>query len=188
MKPRLLEKYQNEVMARLMETFQYRNVYQVPALEKIVVNMGVGVALTDPAALEKAQEELAAITGQRPLVTKAKKAISNFKLRKGAKIGCKVTLRGFKMYEFFDKLVNVALPRIRDFRGVNPDSFDGGGNYALGITEQHIFPEIEFDKVQRTQGFDVAIVTTAKTTEEARELLFQLGMPFRGYNREENRA
>lgn len=163
----------------MMERFGYRNVMQVPRLTKIVINMGVGEAVQDPKQLDAAIADLTAISGQKPVVTRAKKSIAAFKLRKGMPIGCKVTLRGDRMWHFLDKLINVALPRIRDFRGVSPDSFDGRGNYSLGIREQLIFPEIRYDKVDRIRGMDITIGTTAKTDEEAAELLRLLGMPFR---------
>lgn len=177
--PRLLEKYRNEIVPAIMKKCGLKNKLQVPRLAKIVVNMGVGVAAADIKLLEQASEQLAIITGQRPVITKARKAISNFKIRKGAAIGCKVTLRGVNMYEFFDRLVNVALPRIRDFRGFSPKSFDGSGSYSLGLSEQNIFPEIDIDKVQRLQGMDITIVTTAKTNELASELLHAFNFPFK---------
>ena len=161
-----------------MKKFSYKNVMQVPKLDKIVINMGVGEAKENAKILEAAMADLQTITGQKPIITKAKNSIANFKIREGMSIGCKVTLRGEKMYEFFDRLVNLALPRVRDFRGVNPNSFDGRGNYALGIKEQIIFPEVEYDKVDKVRGMDIIIVTTAKTDEEARELLTQFNMPF----------
>ncbi len=175
---RLKEKYKNEIVKSLMQKFNYRSVMEVPKIEKIVVNMGVGDAVQNPKVLDSAVEELMAITGQKPLVTRAKKSIAGFKLREGMPIGAKVTLRGDRMYHFLDKLISVALPRVRDFRGVSKKAFDGRGNYTLGIKEQLIFPEIEFDKVNKVRGMDVVIVTTAKTDEEARELLAELGMPF----------
>lgn len=175
---RLKELYYKEIVPALMEKFQYKNIMEVPKLEKVVVNMGVGDAKENPRFLESAIEDLSLITGQRPIVTQAKKSISNFKLRQGMKIGAKVTLRGDRMYEFVDKLLNVALPRVRDFRGVSEKSFDGRGNYSLGIREQLIFPEIDYDKVEKVRGMDIAFVTTAKTDEEAREFLRLLGMPF----------
>ena len=170
--------YQNEIVPALTKKFGYKNVMQVPKLDKIVVNMGVGEAKENAKLLESAMKDLEIITGQKPIMTTAKKSIANFKIREGMKIGCKVTLRGDRMYEFLDRLVNLALPRVRDFRGVNPNSFDGRGNYALGIREQLIFPEIEYDKIDKTRGMDIIIVTTAKTDEEARELLTQFNMPF----------
>ena len=176
---RLKEKYQKEITPALMSKFNYSSVMQVPKLEKIVVNMGVGDAVQNAKALDVAVEELATITGQKPVVTKAKKSIAGFRLREGMAIGCKVTLRGERMYEFLDKLISVSLPRVRDFRGVNPNAFDGRGNYALGIKEQLIFPEIEYDKVDKVRGMDIIFVTTANTDEEARELLAQFGMPFK---------
>ena len=179
MAPRLKEKYENEVIKSLMEKFQYSNVMEVPKLEKIVVNMGVGEAKDNPKVLESAVGELELITGQKPIITKAKKSIANFKLRDGMNVGTKVTLRGEKMYYFLDKLMNIALPRVRDFRGVADTSFDGRGNYALGIKEQLIFPEIEYDKIDAIRGLDVVIVTTAKTDEEAKAFLGEMGMPFK---------
>ncbi len=179
MTSRLREKYENEVIKSLMERFQYKNVMEVPKLEKIVVNMGVGEARDNPKVLESAVKELEIITGQKPVITSAKKSIANFKLREGMNVGAKVTLRGERMYHFLDKLMNIALPRVRDFRGVSNTSFDGRGNYALGIREQLIFPEIEYDLVDSIRGLDVVIVTTAKTDEEARVFLEEMGMPFR---------
>lgn len=175
---RLLEKYKNEVVTALVKEFDYSSVMQAPKVEKVVVNMGVGDAILNPKALEDAVEELTLITGQRPVITKAKKSIANFKLRDGMAIGCKVTLRGERMYAFLDKLINVALPRVRDFRGVSNEAFDGRGNYTLGIKEQLIFPEIDYDKVHRVRGMDIVIVTTAQTNEEGHALLANLGMPF----------
>ena len=175
---RLQEQYKNEVVKSLMEKFNYDSVMQVPAIEKIVINMGVGDAVSNTKVLDDAVAELTAIAGQKPVVTKAKKSIAGFKLREGMPIGCKVTLRGEKMYEFLDKLVSISLPRVRDFRGVSKNAFDGRGNYTLGIREQIIFPEIDFDKVNKVRGMDIVIVTTATTDEESRELLTQLGMPF----------
>ena len=175
---RLKETYQNEIVPAMIKKFEYKNVMQVPKLEKVVVNMGVGEAKENAKLLEAAMKDLETITGQKAIVTKAKKSIANFKIREGMAIGCKVTLRGEKMYEFADRLINLALPRVRDFRGVNPNAFDGRGNYALGIKEQLIFPEIEYDKVDKVRGMDVIFVTTAKTDEEARELLTQFNMPF----------
>lgn len=175
---RLKDQYQNEIVDALVKKFGYKNKLQAPKLEKIVVNMGVGEAKENAKILEAAVKDLETITGQKAVTTKAKKSVANFKLREGMAIGCKVTLRGEKMYEFLDRLVNLALPRVRDFRGVSADSFDGRGNYALGIKEQIIFPEIEYDKVDKVRGMDVIIVTTAKTDEEARELLTQFNMPF----------
>ena len=176
---RLKETYQNEIVDAMTKKFGYKNVMQVPKLAKIVVNMGIGEAKENSKILDNAMAELEIITGQKPVPTKAKKSIANFKLREGMPIGCMVTLRGDKMYEFLDRLVNLALPRVRDFRGVNPNAFDGRGNYALGIKEQLIFPEIEYDKVDKVRGMDVIFVTTAKTDEEARELLTLFNMPFR---------
>ena len=179
MKPRLLEKYRNEIIPQMMEKFNFKNKLQVPCLEKIVINMGVGQAASDSKIIEGTMEELALITGQKPIITRAKKAISNFKLKKGMPVGLKVTLRGARMYEFFDRFVNVALPRIRDFRGISSNSFDKNGNYSVGLNEQTIFPEIDIDKVQRNQGMDVTICTTAKSKEDAYKLLKLFGMPFR---------
>lgn len=176
---RLKERYQKEIVPSLRERFSYGNVNEVPRVQKIVINMGVGEAVADSKALDAAMEELALISGQRPAVNKARKSVANFKLREGMAIGCKVTLRGQRMYDFLDKLISVTLPRIRDFRGVSPRSFDGRGNYSLGIREQLIFPEIHYDMVSQTRGMDVVIVTSAKTDEEALELLRALGMPFR---------
>ena len=176
---RLKELYNQEIIPALTKKFKYRNRMQVPKLYKIVINMGVGDALTNPKFLDAAVEDLTGIVGQRPAITRAKKSISNFKLRTGMAIGCRVTLRRERMYEFFDRLVNIAIPRIRDFRGVRTKSFDGRGNYTLGITEQIVFPEIDYDSVEKIRGMDVTVVTTAKTDEEAMELLRLLGMPFR---------
>lgn len=175
---RLVEKYKNEVVPELVKEFQYKSVMQAPKVEKVVVNIGVGEAISNPKSLEDAVVELTQITGQKPVVTLAKKSISNFKLREGSAIGCKVTLRGEKMYYFLDKLMNLALPRVRDFRGVSVNAFDGRGNYTLGIKEQLIFPEIKYDKVSKIRGMDIVIVTTAKTNEEGKALLTHLGMPF----------
>ena len=175
---RLLDKYESEMKKALMEEFKYSSVMQVPHLEKIVINVGVGDALTDNKALDSVVSEIAQITGQHPVVTKAKKSIASFKLREGQGIGCKVTLRGVRMYEFFDRLVTIALPRVRDFRGVSKNSFDGHGNYTLGIKEQLIFPEIDYDKVNKIRGMDIVIVTTARSDNEAYSLLKLLGMPF----------
>ena len=177
---RLQEKYQKEIAAALKEKFNYDSAMQIPKLEKIVINMGVGEVRENPKALESAIKDLEMITGQKAVVTKAKKSIATFKIRQGMSIGCKVTLRGERMYTFFDKLISVALPRVRDFRGVNPNSFDGRGNYSMGIKEQLIFPEIEYDKVDKIRGMDIIFVTTAKNDEEAKELLKQFGMPFAG--------
>ena len=179
MASRLKEKYTNEVVNALMEKFQYKNIMEVPKLEKVVINMGVGEARDNPKLLEAAVKELEIIAGQKPVITKAKKSIANFKLREGMNVGTKVTLRGDRMYHFLDKLMNIALPRVRDFRGVSDTSFDGRGNYALGIKEQLIFPEIEYDKVETIRGLDIIIVTTAKTDEEAKEFLALMGMPFK---------
>ena len=176
---RLKEQYINEIAPAMMKKFGYKNVMQIPKLEKIVVNMGVGEAKENAKVLEAAMKDMETITGQKPILTKAKKSIANFKLREGMNIGCKVTLRGDKMYEFADRLINLALPRVRDFRGVNPNAFDGRGNYALGVKEQLIFPEIEYDKVDKVRGMDIIFVTTAETDEEARELLTMFNMPFR---------
>ncbi|WP_129598554.1 50S ribosomal protein L5 [Anaerophilus nitritogenes] len=178
MTARLKEMYSKEITKALMEKFGYKSVMELPKLEKIVVNMGLGEAKDNAKLLEAATEELASITGQKPVITRAKKSVANFKLREGMPIGSKVTLRGERMYEFADRLFNVSLPRVRDFKGVNPNSFDGRGNYSLGIKEQLIFPEIEYDKVDKIKGMDIIFVTTAKTDEEARELLRLLGMPF----------
>ena len=175
---RLLDKYESEMKKALMEEFKYSSIMQVPHLEKIVINVGVGDALTDNKALDSVVSEIAQITGQHPVVTKAKKSIASFKLREGQGIGCKVTLRGVRMYEFFDRLVTIALPRVRDFRGVSKNSFDGHGNYTLGIKEQLIFPEIDYDKVNKIRGMDIVIVTTARSDNEAYSLLKLLGMPF----------
>ena len=175
---RLKERYENEISKSLMTKFNYSSVMQVPAMEKIVINIGVGDAVSNSKLLDEAVEELTLIAGQKPVITRAKKSIAGFKLREGMPIGCKVTLRGEKMYEFLDKLVNISLPRVRDFRGVPKNSFDGRGNYTLGIKEQLIFPEINFDKVNKLRGMDIVFVTTAKTDEEGHELLAQLGMPF----------
>ena len=176
---KLREQYINEVIPAMMKKFNYTSVMQVPKLEKVVINMGLGETKDNPKALDNAMNDLSIITGQRPIVTKAKKSIAAFKLREGAKIGCKVTLRSGKMYDFVYKLFNVALPRVRDFRGVSKNSFDGRGNYSMGVKEQLIFPEIEYDKVDKIRGMDIIFVTTAKTDEEARELLALLGMPFK---------
>ena len=175
---RLLEKYNNEIVPEMIKKFGYKNIMQVPKLSKVIVNMGVGEAKDNSKVLESAMSDMEIITGQKPIITKAKKSIANFKIREGMNIGCKVTLRGDKMYDFTDRLVNLALPRVRDFRGVNPNSFDGRGNYALGLREQLIFPEIEYDKVDKVRGMDVVFVTTAHTDEEARELLRLFGMPY----------
>lgn len=176
---RMKEKYSKEVAPALMEKFGYKSVMQIPKLEKVVINIGMGEAKDNPKAIEAASNDLALITGQRPIVTKAKKSVANFKLREGMNIGVKVTLRADKMYEFVDRLFNVALPRVRDFRGINPNGFDGRGNYSLGIKEQLIFPEIDYDKIDKIRGMDINFVTTAKTDEEAREFLSLMGAPFR---------
>ena len=175
---RLKEQYQSEIIEALTKKFGYKNVMEVPKLDKIVINMGVGEAKENAKALETAVKDMKIIAGQKAVVTRAKKSVANFKIREGMPIGCKVTLRGDRMYEFADRLINLALPRVRDFRGVNPNAFDGRGNYALGIKEQLIFPEIEYDKVDKVRGMDIIFVTTAKTDEEARELLAQFNMPF----------
>ena len=175
---RLKEQYQNEIVKNMIEKFGYKNIMEVPKLDKIVVNMGVGEAKDNAKLLDAAIGDMEKITGQKAVVCRAKKSVANFKLREGMAIGCKVTLRGEKMYEFADRLINLSLPRVRDFRGVNPDAFDGRGNYALGIKEQIIFPEIEYDKIDKVRGMDIIFVTTAKTDEEARELLKQFNMPF----------
>ncbi|MFD3155628.1 50S ribosomal protein L5 [Haloimpatiens sp. FM7330] len=178
MSSRLQDKYVKEVVPALMEKFGYKNIMEIPKLEKIVVNMGIGEAKDNPKVLEAAVSDLKLFSGQQPIVTRAKKSVANFKIRQNMAIGCKVTLRNQKMYEFADKLINVALPRVRDFRGISSKSFDGRGNYALGIKEQLIFPEIEYDKIDKVRGMDIVFVTSAKTDEEARELLRFLGMPF----------
>ncbi|MEC2075500.1 50S ribosomal protein L5 [Metabacillus fastidiosus] len=175
---RLKEKFQKEITPALVSKFNYKSVMQTPKLEKIVINMGVGDAVANSKALDNAVEELGQITGQKPIITRAKKSIAGFRLREGMPIGAKVTLRGERMYEFFDKLISVSLPRVRDFRGISKKSFDGRGNYTLGVKEQLIFPEIDYDKVSKVRGMDIVIVTTANTDEEARELLTQFGMPF----------
>ena len=175
---RLKEQYQNEIVDALIKKFGYKNIMEVPKLDKVVINMGVGEAKENAKVLESAIADMEKIAGQKAVVTRAKNSVANFKIREGMPIGCKVTLRGEKMYEFVDRLINLALPRVRDFRGVNPNAFDGRGNYALGIKEQLIFPEIEYDKVDKVRGMDVIFVTTAKTDEEARELLTQFNMPF----------
>ena len=175
---RLLQKYNETVKPSLIKEFGYTTPMQCPKIEKVVINLGVGDAITNPKALEEAVSELTQIAGQKPVITKAKKSIANFKLREGMPIGCKVTLRGERMYEFADRLINLSLPRVRDFRGVNPNAFDGRGNYALAVKEQLIFPEIEYDKIDKVRGMDIIFVTTAKTDEEARELLRLFNMPF----------
>ncbi len=176
--PRLKDTYKAEIMPAMMQKFEYKNVNQVPKLEKVVINMGLGEAKDNPKALDSAVEDLTVISGQKPVVTYAKKSVANFKLREGMKIGAKVTLRGDRMYEFIDKLISIAIPRVRDFRGLSAKSFDGRGNFAMGFKEQLVFPEIEYDKVDAIRGMDIIVVTTANTDEEARELLTQMGMPF----------
>lgn len=178
MAARLKEKYTNEVFQAMNEKFKYANVMEIPKLEKITLNMGLGDCKDNPKLLEQAVNEMAMISGQAPVVTKSRKSIANFKLRAGMSVGCKVTLRGDRMYEFADKFFNIALPRVRDFKGVSKNSFDGRGNYAMGIKEQLIFPEIEYDKVEKVRGMDIVFTTTAKTDEEAKALLEMLGMPF----------
>ena len=178
MSARLKDLYNDEIVEALTKKFGYKNVMEVPKLDKIVINMGVGEAKDNAKVLESAVKDMETITGQKAVLTKAKNSVANFKIREGMPIGCKTTLRGEKMYEFLDRLVNLALPRVRDFRGVNPNAFDGRGNYALGIKEQIIFPEIEYDKIDKTRGMDIIFVTTAKTDEEARELLTLFNMPF----------
>ena len=175
---RLKEQYQNEIVDAMIKKFGYKNIMEVPKLDKVVINMGVGEAKENAKVLESAIADMEKIAGQKAVVTRAKNSVANFKIREGMPIGCKVTLRGEKMYEFVDRLINLALPRVRDFRGVNPNAFDARGNYALGIKEQLIFPEIEYDKIDKVRGMDVIFVTTAKTDEEARELLKQFNMPF----------
>ena len=176
---RLQEKYEKEIVSAMMDKFQYKNIMEVPRLEKIIINMGVGEAKENQKVLESAVNDLTLIAGQKPVITKTKKAVANFKIRANMPIGCKVTLRRARMYEFADKLMSIALPRVRDFRGVSSKSFDGRGNYSLGIKEQLIFPEIEYDKVDKVRGMDIIFVTTANTDEEARELLTLFGMPFK---------
>ena len=175
---RLFEQYNSEIKKSMQEKFQYSNVMEIPKLEKIVINIGVGDAVGNAKALEAAVNDLTIIAGQKPVITKAKKSIANFKVREGMALGTKVTLRGERMYEFLDRLINAALPRVRDFRGISKKSFDGRGNYTLGVKEQLIFPEIDYDRVDKVRGMDIVIVTTAKSDEEAKELLTQLGMPF----------
>ncbi len=177
--PRLKDKYAKDVVPQLMKTFSYSNVMQAPRLSKIVVNMGVGEATLDAKLLDGAVKEMAIITGQKAAVTRAKKSISNFKLREGTRIGCKVTLRGAMMWEFLDRLVSIVLPRVRDFTGISPDSFDGRGNFAMGLKEQLVFPEVDYDQVDRTRGMNIVVATTANSDEEGRELLKALGLPFR---------
>lgn len=179
MESALKNRYREHVVPAMMEKFGYHNPLQVPRVEKVVINMGVGDAIGNPKLLDAALADLAAITGQRPVVTQARKSVAAFKVRKGMKIGCKVTLRGDRMWSFLERLFHIALPRVRDFRGVSPHSFDGRGNYSLGVREQLVFPEIDYDKVEKVRGMDVTIATTARTDEEARELLSLLGMPFR---------
>lgn len=177
--PRLKDKYKSDVVPAMIQKFGYKNVMQVPKLEKVIVNMGLGEAIQNSKIIDAAVNDIMTITGQRPVVTKAKKSIAAFKLRAGMSVGAKVTLRGERMYEFVDRLVNVALPRVRDFRGVSPKSFDGRGNYSMGVKEQLMFPEVDYDKIDKVRGMDIIFVTTAKTDEEARELLKLMGMPFR---------
>ena len=177
--PRLKDSYQKEMIPALMQKFQYKNIMQVPKLEKVVINMGMGDIKDNPKLLDSAVNELTIISGQKPVVTVARKSVANFKVREGMKIGAKVTLRGDRMYEFIDKLVSIVTPRVRDFRGLSPKSFDGRGNFAMGFKEQLVFPEIDYDKVEKVRGMDIIIVTTAKTDEEARELLTLMGMPFK---------
>lgn len=176
---RFQEKYNNQVKDALMKKFNYKNVMEIPKLEKITINMGLGQGKDNQKYIQSAVDELAAITGQAPVITKAKKSVANFKLREGMSVGAKVTLRGKKMYEFLDRFVTISLPRVRDFRGINPNSFDGRGNYTMGVREQLIFPEIKYDDVEAVRGMDITFVTTAKTDEEARELLTLMGMPFK---------
>lgn len=178
MAPRLKERYDAEIRAQLQEKFKYENVMQIPKMEKIVINMGLGEAIANPKALDAAMADLTTISGQKPIVTKAKKSIAAFKLRQGMSIGCKVTLRGERMYQFVDKLISAAVPRVRDFKGVSAKAFDGRGNYTLGLKEQLIFPEIEYDKIDRIRGMEIAFVTSARTDEECKELLALMGMPF----------
>ncbi|MGR6837440.1 50S ribosomal protein L5 [Syntrophomonas erecta] len=175
----LQEHYKSEIVPKLMDKYKYKNVMEVPKVERVVLNIGVGEAVQNPKALDGAVNDLTIISGQKPVINRAKKSIAGFKLREGMAIGCKVTLRGQRMYDFLERLINLALPRVRDFRGVSPDAFDGRGNYSLGIKEQTIFPEIEYDKIDKIRGMEVVIVTTAKTDEEARDLLKNMGMPFR---------
>lgn len=176
--PRLKDTYRGEIIPAMMEKFSYNNVMQVPRVEKVVINMGMGDIKENPKGLDSALNELAVISGQKPVVTIAKRSVANFKLREGMKVGAKVTIRGDRMYEFVDKLISVAIPRVRDFRGLSANSFDGRGNFAMGFKEQLVFPEVDFDKVEQIRGMDIIIVTTAKTDEEARELLAFMGMPF----------
>ena len=177
--PRLREKFEKDVVPKMMKEFGYRNKMQVPRLHKVVVNMGLGEALQNPKIIDSSSKEMAAITGQRPVVTRSKKSIANFKLREGLPIGCMVTLRNERMYEFLDRLINVAIPRVRDFRGISRRSFDGKGNFTMGVREQIIFPEIDYDKIEKIKGLNVSIITTAGTDEEGRALLTHLGMPFK---------
>ncbi len=177
--PRLKDKYVSEIRPALQERFSYKNIYEVPRLVKVVINMGVGEGKENPKVLDAAVDDLMQITGQRPVITRARKSVASFKLREGMAIGCKVTLRGVRMYDFVDKLFNVTLPRVRDFRGISPRSFDGRGNFTIGLREQLIFPEIEYSKVEKIMGMDIVIVTTARTDEEAKELLTLMGLPFR---------
>ncbi|HOV80691.1 MAG TPA: 50S ribosomal protein L5 [Bacillota bacterium] len=177
--PRLKEKYRKDIIPAMMKKFNYKNVMQVPRLEKVVINMGLGEAIQNSKIIDGAVNDLMAITGQKPVVTKAKKSIAAFKLRAGMTVGAKVTLRGERMYEFVDKLFNIALPRVRDFRGISPKSFDGRGNYSMGVREQLIFPEVDYDKIDKIRGMDIIFVTTARTDEEAKELLTLMGAPFR---------
>ena len=179
MVPRLKEKYRKDIIPAMMKKFNYKNVMQVPRLEKVVINMGLGEAIQNSKIIDGAVNDLMAITGQKPVVTKAKKSIAAFKLRAGMTVGAKVTLRGERMYEFVDKLFNIALPRVRDFRGISPKSFDGRGNYSMGVREQLIFPEVDYDKIDKIRGMDIIFVTTARTDEEAKELLTLMGAPFR---------
>ena len=176
--PRMKDRYETQIVPSMMEKFDYKNVNQVPRLEKVVINMGMGDVKDNPKALDSALRDLSIIAGQKPVVTRAKRSVANFKLREGMNVGAKVTLRGTRMYEFADKLISIALPRVRDFRGVSPKSFDGRGNFALGVKEQLIFPEIDYDQVEKVRGMDIVFVTTAKTDEEAHELLSLMGMPF----------
>jgi large subunit ribosomal protein L5 len=179
MAARMKEKFRNETIPAMMKEFSYKNVMQVPHLDKVVVNMGVGTAVQDPKTLDAAVRDMTAITGQKPIVTRARRSIAAFKIREGMRIGCKVTLRGERMYEFLDRLFNVTLPRVRDFGGISPNSFDGHGNFAMGMREQLVFPEIDYDKIDRTRGMDIIITTTSRTDQEARALLKSLGLPFR---------
>jgi len=179
MTPRLLERYRETIVPKLTEEFKYSNLHQVPTMTKIVVNMGLGAAAANPKLIENATSELAMITGQKPVVRKARKSVANFKLREGQAIGCSVTLRGVRMWEFFDRLMNVSLPRVRDFKGLSPKAFDGRGNYSLGIKEHIIFPEIDYDKIDKIKGLNISVVTSAQSDEEGKELLRLLGMPFR---------